>query len=71
MAYYPLFIFSTFDFFLMFCSEIERIYWCIWVRGSISNKPICYSGNMLNYLLCTLRTNMKKYKDCIICLWTG
>ena len=55
-------------FFLMFYSDIERIYSCIWVRGSISNKPIFCSGNMLNYLCCTLCTNMKRYKDCRICL---
>lgn len=47
LAYYPVYIFSTFDFFLIICSEIERIYWCIWVRGGISNKPIFCSGNML------------------------
>lgn len=62
MLYYLVYIF------LMFCSDIERIHHCIWVRRGRSTKLILYGGNILNHLFGTLNTNTEKQNNWVVWL---
>lgn len=57
-----------FTFFLMFCSDIERIHHCIWVRRGRSTKLIFYGGNILNHPFGKLNTNTEKQNDWVVWL---
>lgn len=54
--------FNVFETFFMFFSDIERIHNSSRVRGGSSNKPIFCGGNMLNHLLDTSCTNIKRWR---------